>query len=434
MRQTLFYISPWLFEGPLLIAWLVAGAIYLAFLYRRHGNDGETWSFLPVYGITAAVIYFLLPNLGVTGVDPANPLGPEIPLGLAVRGYGLFLLLGISAGVGVTLLRCRHAGMVPDQVINLGFWMMIAGIAGARIFYVVQKPEEFFGPGNSGSFAQSIGQVINMTQGGLVVYGSLIGGSIAGMIFLWLNRLPVFKVADLIAPGMVLGLAFGRIGCLMNGCCYGGACEPGLPSLQFPPGSAPFMHQLHRGELLGLETIVSEDQTRRIRQVRPQSVGEELGLEVDDEVFVATPDSRLVRHIKKFGAEGAEESSAVEIYSRNSGTIKLPISKLPDRSLPTHPTQVYSSVNALLLFLTLWFFWTTRREDGQVFALMLILYSISRFLIEIIRQDEAGQFGTEFTISQWVSIGTILAGFAIFAISLGRRANDEDSSRVARKN
>ena len=60
-------------------------------------------------------------------------------------------------------------------------------------------------------------------------------------------------------------------------------------------------------------------------------------------------------------------------------------------------------------------YWYHRRSDGEVFALMLILYPIGRFMIETIRNDEAGQFGTEWTISQWVSVGTIVVGFAIFA-------------------
>ncbi|MEM7783241.1 MAG: hypothetical protein AAF623_07800, partial [Planctomycetota bacterium] len=107
MRQTLFYIPSWIFDGPLLVTWLIAGGIYFAYLYRQHGSDNETWSFLPVYGIVAAVIHFVVPGLGITGINPQDPFGPQIPMGLAVRGYGLFLMLGILSGVGVTLARCR---------------------------------------------------------------------------------------------------------------------------------------------------------------------------------------------------------------------------------------------------------------------------------------------------------------------------------------
>ena len=94
--------------------------------------------------------------------------------------------------------------------------------------------------------------------------------------------------------------------------------------------------------------------------------------------------------------------------------MSVPLSSLPTRSLRVHPTQIYSAITAALLCATLWYFWPVRKADGEVFALMLILYPIARFLHEIIRRDEAGQFGTEFTISQWVSVATVLLGFILF--------------------
>ena len=107
------------------------------------------------------------------------------------------------------------------------------------------------------------------------------------------------------------------------------------------------------------------------------------------------------------------------------GRLPYLVADLPERSLNIHPTQIYSSINAGLLFLVLWFYWTIRRFEGEVFGLMLVLYSIGRFLMELIRQDELGQFGTQLTISQWVSILTILVGFAIIAHvrSGGSRSN-----------
>jgi len=162
----------------------------------------------------------------------------------------MFLLLGIVSGVGITLMRCGRIGVSADDIIGLGFWMMVAGIAGARLFYVIQKRDEFF---DGSPPLEMILSMVNMTKGGLVVYGSLIGGSLAALIFLKLNKLPILKIADLMAPGMVLGLAIGRLGCLMNGCCYGGVCEAPLPSVAFPPGSAPYMQQLSQGDLLGIQ-------------------------------------------------------------------------------------------------------------------------------------------------------------------------------------
>ena len=67
--------------------------------------------------------------------------------------------------------------------------------------------------------------------------------------------------------------------------------------------------------------------------------------------------------------------------------------------------------------MVLWYFWTLKHRDGQVFALMLILYPVGRFLMEFVRQDEAGLFGTGFTFSQLISFGVVVAGFILFALA-----------------
>ena len=290
MRQTLFYIPHWIFEGPLLIAWLVVGLAVIAYLFAKHGNSNETWSFLPVFGIVALALYLLPPHLEVGGVNPADPAGPEIVRGVAVRGYGMFLLLGIVSGVAITLMRCRRVGVSADDIIGLGFWMMICGIAGARLFYVIQKRDEFF---KEAPLHETILDMVNMTKGGLVVYGSLIGGTLAALIYLKIHKLPVLKIADLMAPGMVLGLAIGRLGCLMNGCCYGGVCDAPLPNVAFPPGSAPYMQQLSQGDLLGIKGTASADDESdyalKIDSVLPDSIAADLNLEAGDEVTVLLP-------------------------------------------------------------------------------------------------------------------------------------------------
>ena len=230
MQQTLFFIPHWLLQGPLLIGWLCLGVLVLIWQYFKHGNSNETWSFLPIFAIVAAAIYFVVPRVEVFGINPDDPTGPLVVQGLAIRGYGLMLLLAIVAGVGLVMSRCEKIGVTQDQITQLAFWMMLCGIAGARLFFVIQKSDQFFPDGLTLS---GLARTVNMTQGGLVVYGSLIGGTLAALIFFKLNNLPVWRTADLIAPGMVLGLAIGRIGCLMNGCCYGGVCSNEYPAVTF---------------------------------------------------------------------------------------------------------------------------------------------------------------------------------------------------------
>ncbi|MEI9866095.1 MAG: prolipoprotein diacylglyceryl transferase [Limisphaerales bacterium] len=89
--------------------------------------------------------------------------------------------------------------------------------SGARTTYVVTYwKDEFAG--------QPLTEIFAIWHGGLVFYGGLIGATIAGAIYLCWKKLPLWKIADILAPSIALGSVFGRIGCLLNGCCYGRAC------------------------------------------------------------------------------------------------------------------------------------------------------------------------------------------------------------------
>lgn len=429
MQQTLFYFPHWLFEGPLLIAWLVIGLIVMVVMFFKHGNTSDAWSFAPVYVVVAAVIYFVLPQLEVPGINPDDPAGPMIPSGLAIRGYGLFLLTAIISGGTLAVWRCRAVGVAPDQVMQLGFWMMVSGIAGARLFFVLQYPDDFF---NEGFSFQTILKVVNMTKGGMVVYGSLLGGMAAGLIYLWQQKLPVLKTADMIAPGMALGLAIGRIGCLMNGCCFGGVCEAPYPAVTFPAGSPPYVRQLAEGELIGIKGSFDSAPDAvypvTVESVTPGGIAASWGVQKGDRIGVRIPLSTDYLRFQKQHPDN-QQAAALQVFidSERQGLLPVSLSQLPARSARTHPTQIYSAINAFLLCLVLWFFWTVRRHDGEVFALMLILYPVGRFLMEIVRQDERGQFGTELTISQWVSIGMLVLGLSlmVYAKTCSRPATAE---------
>ena len=424
MQQTLFIIPHWFLDGPLLVSWLCVGALLLIWQYLKHGNSNETWSFLPVFLIVAAAIFFVIPRVEVFGIDPDNPTGPAIVQGLAVRGYGLMLLTAIVAGVGLVMSRCEKIGVSRDQITQLAFWMMLCGIAGARLFYVIQKSDQFF---SDGLTFESLAHIVNMTKGGLVVYGSLIGGTLAALVFFKVNRLPVWRTADLIAPGMVLGLAIGRIGCLMNGCCYGGVCSDDYPAVTFPAGSPPYMRQLETGDLLGISGTLDREPANpfpvTVEQVSEDSFASQNGIVAGDQVRVGLGlqrgDSDLLRFAKgAIGMASFDGDWPIALIQTSDGReVTVPLSALPVRSARTHPTQIYSAINALLLCMVLWYFWTLNHRDGQVFALMLILYPIGRFLMEVVRQDEAGQFGTGLTISQLVSLLMLVAGFAMFALA-----------------
>ena len=417
MQQTLFYIPHVAFQGPLFWGWIILGALILAYLVFRHGWGSEVTQFLPLYGVVALVVYFLLPNLEVTEIGPD---GTVIPAGIAVRGYGLFLMLGLFAGIGMSTLRARQLGMDSDVIFNLAIWLVISGIVGARLFYVIQKWDQFVG--------RSPFEILDMTKGGLVVFGSVFGAMAGGSFFLWRNRLPILKTADIIAPGMAMGLALGRIGCLMNGCCFGGPCTIEAIGQPFPAGSPPYIRQLESGELLGIQPRKAEPQPDSedplqalpvVDGIEQGSLAERYQVKAGAPYEIAYPSDQVIRAVKHRGYDLPE--SIVIYQSRSQPGISIPVSELPEYSRPLFPAQCFSAINACLLSLLLWFYFPYRKGDGQVFGLLLSLYAISRFFLEAIRRDELGQFGTSLTISQWVSILILPLGAVLFFMAIPRK-------------
>jgi phosphatidylglycerol:prolipoprotein diacylglycerol transferase len=417
MQQTLFIVPHNWLGAPLLIAWLAIVAVLIGMMWWRNAPGGRIGNAIAVLILGAIVIYGVLPRLEVAGLDVDHPDGPLVPLGLAVRGYGVFLMLGILAGVFLCQWRARQIGVDPDKILSLCFWLTICGLIGARLFFVIQKWDSF---ADAPSVAEWFGRLLNMTEGGLVVFGSLIGGLVAWIVFCLVARLPMWQVADIMAPGMMIGLAFGRIGCLMNGCCFGGVCESPLPGVTFPAGAPAYYRQLDEGALLGLDADrVRLDGGRvslQVKSVASGSAADRSGIRPGDVITqVAPPSDLFVRAVFQDRIRfSAPERNSVLVQLADRPLLSIPVQELPARSLRTHPTQVYSAINALLLCLLLWFYYPFRRADGELMALLLVLYSISRFLLEIIRADEPGVLGTDLTVSQWVALGCLPVGIALF--------------------
>lgn len=416
MRQTLLIIPHEWLGNPLLVSWLGLGLILAISVLSKGGGRGAWIHTLGLIGVGVLAIRWLIPQIEILGVDPQNPDGPLVPIGLAIRGYGLFLMLGILAGIGMCQWRARQIGIDREKILSLCFWLVVLGLVGARLFYVVQKWDSY---ASSKSLGEMLARLADMTEGGLVVYGSLFGGLVAWYCFCRWNKLSLWKVADVMAPGMMAGLALGRIGCLMNGCCFGGPCEvPGM-GVSFPAGSPAYYRQLETGDLLGIsmEEVPSADGSTEwdVRAVEPLSPADKHGIRAGDRIErMAIPDDVWLRAIQRDGLRlSAVERSSVLVQRSAGPLVVIPLAELPRYSLPTWPSQLYSAITAFLLCWLLWFYYPFRKRDGELMALVLILYSVARFLEEIVRVDEAGFAGTSFTVSQWISTGCFLAGLAL---------------------
>ncbi len=152
--------------------------------------------------------------------------------GLSIHWYGVLVALGFLAGLWTASRRGLREGVAAEKIIDLGPWLMLGTIVGARTLYVVSYWREQFA-------GKPLWEIFMLHHGGLVFYGGLIGACLAGILYIRVKKLPLWKLADILAPSIALGHAIGRVGCLMNGCCYGRACE--LPwAIHFPKGHETF--------------------------------------------------------------------------------------------------------------------------------------------------------------------------------------------------
>jgi phosphatidylglycerol:prolipoprotein diacylglycerol transferase len=400
MWRTLFTVPhqiggiPVLGIGWLLAVLLLAYAAYVFWNWKDPLRRRDALNQWPTVALMAVAIAWILP-----AIELRNIRGE--PLGLAVRGYGVFLMLSIAAALGLSLWRAQRRGYPLDQLYSLTLWLVIGGLVGARLFYLIEYRDQFVGR----TWTESLGAALNFTRGGMVVYGALLGGLLAGLVVTRHYKLPIRKTADLIIPGVFLGVALGRIGCLLNGCCYGDRCEPSWWAAEFPPGSPPYEMQLSSGELVGLTLSSPTDSTgRRVEAVAKGSLAEQAGLAPGMVVQQMGPvlgpdDPRLP----------AEDSRNLGLALLADGReFRWSANELPSRSLPLVPAQLIGAVTALVL--VGWLVWMDRwhLRDGMLLGLGFAGYAVIRFGLEMVRNDEPGQFGTSWTIAQWVSVVTLL--------------------------
>lgn len=424
MCSNLFIIPSHLFGLPLFGFGLLLGALvvfaggWAAWAMQRPNGRKEVAAALPVLAIMAAAIIFL----------------PRVfPDGFPVRGYGVMLVVAAVAGLTMASIRARQAGIDPELIFSLALWMFIFGIAGGRLFYVIEYWDDRYAPLR---FDVALVEALKYANGGLVVYGALFGATVAFVLFTKRHNLPMLAMADLIAPSLVVGLAFGRVGCLLNGCCFGGVAD--VPwAVTFPQQgqasySPPYDAQLAHGEFYGLR-LVDRDGRMVVSNVLPSSSAAKAGI-AEGDVVTALAGEELTSATQAAHAfeRALVKDEPLTMRIAGKGEIVLPSQTLPARSLPVHPTQLYSAINAGLLGWFLWSYYPMRGRDGEVFALLITIYPVTRFLLEKIRIDEASFMGTGLSISQNVSILLLLAvGGLWFYLSRQPRNREFDPPPLA---
>ncbi len=177
----------------------------------------------------------------------------EIPIPFSgitipIYAYGFMLMVGFLVTIYVARIKAKAEGLDPEIISNMGLYTIFAGILGGRTFYVIQ---------NFGTYKHNLLDAFKVYEGGLVFYGGLMASIAAIVIYSKIKKLSVLKTIDIIAFAFALGVACGRIGCFLNGCCWGDVCSPDLPwAVSFPKsvdvnnmidGSPAFLHHLGKG-------------------------------------------------------------------------------------------------------------------------------------------------------------------------------------------
>jgi phosphatidylglycerol:prolipoprotein diacylglycerol transferase len=165
-----------------------------------------------------------------------HPICFEI-FGRPIFWYGVFVATGFLCAVLTWELLGRRDGRPKGFASEMGFWVMVSGLVGARLAYIVA---------NLGHYMANPVEMIRFDRGGLIYYGGFFGGAIGLWLFARKRRLSLLALGDYAITGLVLGHVFGRIGCFLNGCCFGGVCRAG-PSVVFPPNSPASIEHAYAG-------------------------------------------------------------------------------------------------------------------------------------------------------------------------------------------
>lgn len=283
---------------------------------------------------------------------------------LPIHAYGVLIVMGFLLAVYIAYRQCLRLGKYENDVLDYAFWALVGGLLGARLVFIAVEWRSFFVDNpftEVGSTGIKIPSVFAIWQGGLVYWGSFLGGFLAFVIFARARRLPMALLADVLVLGVPLAQMFGRLGCVAAGCCYGaeaysldasGHVVKTFPfTLSFPPGSSAF----------------------------------------------------------------------AGLYESASPAVKQLMMQL-GTTMPLFPSQLAEALGTAILFFVLYFIAKNKRFHGQVVLSYMILYSVLRSTLELYRGDVVRGFVIDgvLSTSQFISVVVVL-GSLIAMLWMWRR-------------
>jgi phosphatidylglycerol:prolipoprotein diacylglycerol transferase len=243
--------------------------------------------------------------------------------------YGVLLAAAFLLGLKLATVRARHRGLDPGRILDLGIYIIVAAILGGKLLLLVT---------DFSSFRANPAEILSLARSGGVFYGGLLLAVAVSFWYMRRHRLPLWSTCDVFAPGIALGHAVGRLGCLMAGCCYGKPTS-GWWGITF------------------MDAFTGD--------------------------YVGTP-----------------------------------------LGVPLHPTQLYEvGAELAILGFLLWLERRSRNFAGRTFWSYILLYGVSRYLIEFFRGDPRGTVWI-FSTSQFISVLLVPASVLMLAWLASRSARD----------
>jgi len=340
---------------------------------------------------------------------------------IPIYGYGTMLFLAFVLCTWLAVRLGRREGISKERVQDLAVWIFISGIIGARAVFIIQYRENF----------ATFWQFFQLWDGGLVFYGGPIGAVIGYYVayFLWLRKhnVSTWRFIDVVAPCAALGLALGRVGCLLNGCCYGNVACADCPAIHFPLPAPPVTTMVERGyqSAAGFTVAPLGDSSRpttSVRSVAPGSPAEQAGLKPGDKIAKVNDKeidgyNDLVYYLRSHWPRGQNDLELLVL--RDGGERTVTIGPFRPMTLGLNPTQIYETISMALLLFFLLSYYPFKRRDGSVMVLFMFGYGIHRFLNEMLRTDtETVAFNM--TLSQNISILVLIAA-AVLALVVAWR-------------
>jgi phosphatidylglycerol---prolipoprotein diacylglyceryl transferase len=172
--------------------------------------------------------------------------------GFSLHTYGVLIALGFLLGIILAAREARRVGLEPARVLDLCFWILVSGLCGARLLYIVTNLPDYAGLCREGvhegarSALWKCSAVLHIWEGGLVFYGGFLGAMALVLWYVRRHQMGFLRTADLLAPSLAIGHFWGRIGCYAAGCCWGRPCALGWGA-RFPRGSLVFDDLTARG-------------------------------------------------------------------------------------------------------------------------------------------------------------------------------------------